>query len=148
MVSILSFLDTGKIGYISPGVTRNFVEDILGKSEDISLSKKPLILKYGSLQLSFNKNSDKTYVLNSIHLYFDEEKISFPQKLELKGWIPNKDTTFEDFMEKIESCNFELKEDQLHTFKELGQRGYKTKSGVVVIIKNGQLDSMHLSVEE
>jgi hypothetical protein len=49
------------------GQQKNNIVDLLGAPEDSSISNKPLILKYGQLQLALYKN-----VLSSIHIYFDE----------------------------------------------------------------------------
>ena len=62
------FLATGRLGPIVPGETPiEVVRDILGPPEDVSQRKIPLILKYGSLQFTFNRPPDGSdLILSSV----------------------------------------------------------------------------------
>lgn len=149
MTSIIEFVKTGKLGSISLDVTKNNVEKFLGKPDDVSISRKPTILKYGALQLAFYKESIlKDEILNSIHLYFDDDKITFPDALKLEGWIPSQKTDQMEFLELLRSNNVEAIEDIQHTFKNL-QVGYKSVANVVIVFNveanQDKLVSIHLT---
>jgi hypothetical protein len=126
---IIEFIKTGKYKNIGLGQQKNNIEDILGAPEDFSISNKPLILKYGQLQLALYKN-----VLSSIHIYFDENT-----------YVPIKST---DFFDVMDLNNIKLNLDKSHTYENT-QKGYKADSGVIVIfmLENGDeyLTSLHLS---
>ncbi|MNB99761.1 hypothetical protein D3C75_470600 [compost metagenome] len=146
MNSLISFIQTGNLGEILIGMERKTIEDLLGTPQDISISKKPTIVKYGSIQLSFpsDKSNEK---LDSIHIYFDEA-IEFPKQLQLEGWLPNNGIGLQEFVGDTKIFNIKLIEDKKHTFKNL-QIGLKSEVGVIIIfnIEEGleKLNSMHLS---
>lgn len=126
---IIEFIKTGTFKNIGLGQKKNYIEDILGAPEDFSISNKPLIRKYGELQLAFYKN-----VLSSIHFYFDE--ITFDR------------INSADFFNLMDMNNIKLNLDKSHTFENT-QKGYKGDSGVIVIfrLKNDEeyLSGIHLS---
>jgi hypothetical protein len=126
---IIEFIKTGTYKNIGLGQQKNNIVDILGAPEDFSISNKPLILKYGQLQLALYKN-----ILSSIHIYFDENT-----------YVTIKSS---DFFDLMDLNNIKLNLDKSNTFENT-QKGYKADSGVIVIfrLKNGDeyLTGMHLS---
>ncbi len=146
MTTLIKFIETGALGEISIGMERKALERLLGKPQAISLSKKPTIVKYGSLQFSFT--SDKTTEkLVSIHIYFDEV-MEIPEQLLLEGWLPNKSTSLKEFVGETEISNVRFIEDKKHTIKNL-QIGLKSEANVIIIfiLEEGieKLNSIHLS---
>lgn len=67
--SIIEFLRTGRLGNIAISDTLDKVIYDLGEPDDISISRKPIIYKYGSIQFSFSKNTLGNE-LSTIHFYF------------------------------------------------------------------------------
>jgi hypothetical protein len=126
---IIEFIETGTYRNVRIGQQKSDIEDILGAPEDCSISSKPLILKYGQLQLAIYKN-----LLSSIHIYF-EENTCFPIKSS-------------DFFDLMKLYNIKLNLDNSHTFENT-QKGYKSDSGVNIIfrVENGNefLSGLHLS---
>lgn len=146
MNSLIRFIETGTLGEISIGMERGALERLLGKPQDISISKKPTIIKYGSLQLSFPSNNPKEK-MDSIHIYFDEA-MEMPEQLQLEGWLPKKSTSLKDFVGETEFFNIRFIEDKKHTLKNL-QIGLKSEADVTIIfiLEEGieKLNSIHLS---
>lgn len=142
----IKFIQTGVLGVISIGMERRFIETLLGKPQDISVSKKPITVKYGSMQLSFPSDNPNEK-LESINIYFDEA-IEFPEQLFFEGWIPSRGTIIKEFVRKTETFNIKLMEDPKHTFKNV-QIGLKSEAEVIVIfvVEGGleKLKSVHLS---
>ncbi len=140
-VSMIEFLRTGRLGNIAISDTLDKVIYDLGEPDDISISRKPIIYKYGSIQFSFSKNTlgDE---LSTIHFYFYNYFIC-PRKLDFKGWMPDNQTDLTDFLNYLNKEQIEIQKDTEHTFKDI-QTGYKTDKGVVIIFnENNQLNSIH-----
>jgi len=72
--------------------------DLLGEPDAVSSQKHPRIWKYGSLELSFYQLPDAASpFLISISLYFHTPGSRPPDSVELIGWSPSDETTFEEF---------------------------------------------------
>ena len=98
MVSFVDFLRTGHLGSLSCGVSQAQVRDLLGEPDAVSSQKHPRIWKYGSLELSFYQLPDgASPSLVSISLYFHTPGSRPPDSVELIGWSPSHETTFEEF---------------------------------------------------
>jgi hypothetical protein len=131
-VQIFDFIKTGEIGLISLGMEIGHIKSILGEPDDIARLKKTSILKYGSMQLYFHAGGVKdSAVLQSIYLYFDDEQFKLPNKLNITGWIPNKDTSVKELIEHLETQGIYLEKDNKHTIND--QVGYKSSANVVII---------------
>lgn len=129
---IFDFIKTGEVGLISLGMEIGEIKNILGEPDDIAKFKKELILKYGSMQLYFYKNSTmNSAILRSIFIYFDDEQFKLPSKINISGWIPNKNTSAKELIEKLETHEIYLEKDNNHTFDD--QVGYKSNANVVII---------------
>lgn len=149
MSSIMEFINTGKLDFLILGISKGYIEGVLGKPDDISISKKPVIIKYGALQLSFYWDKVKNdTVLNSIHLYFDDSKNVLPQKLDLKGWMPNNRTCQKELLEQALQNRATLEIDKKLSIDNM-QIGYKSSAGVTIIFeienKKDNLVSMHIT---
>ena len=149
MASILEFIRTGKLGHISTNVSKEEIENILGKPDDVTVSRKPRIYKYGSLQLAFYWDKEKEIgLLDSIHLYFDGEPL-FPSELCLGGWIPDNSVSMEVFLEYILEHGINIKKNESLCF-ENQQIGYISDAKVTVVFNaegsKYNLKSMHKSV--
>lgn len=148
MASILEFIKTGKLGPISLGDSKEDVENILGDPDDVSISRKPRILRYSSLQLAFYWDKErKVGLLNSIHMYFDNEKTSFPEVLCLDGWIPDNEVSTDLFLKNALKYGINLRRDDNSIF-DVQQIRYISDMNVTVIFdakdKGYNLASIHL----
>src|SRR5262249_3349503 len=92
--TLKEFLQTGRLGSLVFGATEEDARQILGHPEDTSVNKKnrPLIWKYGSLQLHFDQG-----LLNFIGLYFSDHEFRLPAGLSLVGWMPTSTTSLNEF---------------------------------------------------
>jgi hypothetical protein len=102
MASIDEFLQTGRLGAIAIGMSKDDVRGRLGEPDDVSVKKNPEIWKYGALQLTFYRGSHvEGPVLSGIGLYFHDPTASLPDPLGLTGWRPSGETTIEAFRERL-----------------------------------------------
>ncbi len=135
MSTFYNFIKKGTLGSITLGVTKSFVQEYLGNPEDVSLSRKPIILKYGSLQMTFYRDKNKNEaVLDSINIYFDEE-VRLPEILSHQEWFPKVKMSKDEFFEKLTEIGIKLEEDKQHTFNGL-QKGYRSEAGVIVVFSS------------
>jgi hypothetical protein len=58
MATLKTFLQTGELGPIRPGMRQSEAIAVLGPPPDESVARHPKILKYGGLQLTFSKPAD------------------------------------------------------------------------------------------
>lgn len=149
MTTILDFLKNGKLGPVSLGDTKDKVEAILGKPDDTSISRKPQVLKYGCIQLSFYWDKElKASSLNSIHLYFDNKNIVFPASLCMEGWIPNNQIKHYDFLERCKESEISIEKYEQLTFAN-SQTSYKSIANVIIVFdteaNSDNLVSMHIT---
>jgi hypothetical protein len=102
MVSLDEFLKTGRLGAIAFDMTPDEIHEILGEPESVSVQKDPLLWKYGALELAFCKQPDgASSSLASIALHFRDPSQTIPERLNLKGWTPSRDTKFEEFLTRL-----------------------------------------------
>jgi len=98
MVSFVDFLGTGHLGNISCGMLQTQVRDLLGEPDAVSPQKHPRIWKYGSLELGFYQLPEEASpTMDLISLYFHTPGSRSPDSVELTGWSPSHETTFEEF---------------------------------------------------
>jgi hypothetical protein len=130
-----NFIKTGILGEITLGVSISSVQEYLGSPEDVSISRKPIILKYGSLQMAFyrEKGRDEA-ILDSINICFDEE-VRLPKKLAIQERFPKLKMCRGEFLEKLDGIGIKLEEDKQHTFNGT-QIGYKSEAGVIIIFNS------------
>ena len=77
--SLLEFFRTGTLVPLAIGMSRQEVESYLGEPDDVSVSRKPQIWKYGPLQLTFDNT--RQYALSGIGLYTSDLDESLPAAL-------------------------------------------------------------------
>lgn len=94
--SLRDFLEGRGLGPIDFGMTRQDVERIFGKPEATTLPRvKPVILKYGSLELAFDND-----VAVFVGIYF-RGGVHLPTELNIDGYFPNDHTRQEEFKEYL-----------------------------------------------
>jgi len=143
---IMNFISTGNFGPIRLDLTKTEVEEILGKPESVSAKAKPLLIKYGSLELAFTKDNQKSKMLvSSIHLYFTDT-ITLPSQVSLGECSINKVPNSTTLLREALALGINLKKDLLFTFDD--QVCYVSDSNVSIIIsvegKENVLRSMHV----
>ncbi|XID93391.1 hypothetical protein ACF3MZ_02315 [Paenibacillaceae bacterium WGS1546] len=143
MTSIFEFFRTGQLGHVGIRMSLADFESVVGKPQDVSVSKNPMIYKYGSFQFSFTKTPKGDYQLSSIHLYFGDDLI-LPDRLVLSDWDP--DRNHENLIEYFQQSHVNLQIDQQHSISNL-QVGYRTQGGVILIFavegRKNNLVSIH-----
>lgn len=147
MYSIIEFLKTGQLGRIVLGISLEDFELIAGVPDDVSISKKPMIYKYGSFQFSFSKTKGNQYLLSSVHLYIEDEIVKH-DRFYISDMIPNVYGNQEILFPHLQRSGVMLQKDPRHTIKGL-QDGFITQGGVVLIFSiegnEKKLISMHKS---
>lgn len=89
MATLRRLLMNGTLGPIHVGLTPSEVMNIVGEPEESSRKKNPLILRYGSLELTFVKVRDHQRLeLRRFVLGFHGRDWSLPQSIKLSDWKP------------------------------------------------------------
>lgn len=97
MATLEQFLRTGELGSLHLGMSEADVIALLGPAEDKSVSRQPLILKYGGLQLTFVRRPHGTEpALSLIGLYFHPEGTAVPETARLTDFSGSSETTIAD----------------------------------------------------
>jgi hypothetical protein len=140
MATLADFLLTGKLGRIATGVSKEFVREILGDPEDVSVQKNPEVWKYGALQLGFfrGQDDDQTY-LAFIGLYYHGADDPVPEALGLTGWMPSRETTpqvIRDYLATFNGVTGAI------AFRESDGDLVMENSGVVIVFDEGKLDKI------
>jgi hypothetical protein len=122
------FVRTGHLGRLALGAAVEEVRRVLGPPEDTSVRKKnrPVIWKYGSLQLHFDHG-----FLSFIGLYFRDGEFRLPPEVSLGEWVPSKDTSLEEFREYLAQTGIAFHIDPAQTFED--QLAFQVGPGVSVI---------------
>lgn len=111
MATIDDFLSTGRLGDVGIGQSPDEVRAVLGEPEDVSTRKKPLVWKYGPLELTFWRESPETEAfLVTVGLYFHSDGQDFPQSLGLEGWVPTGETTLSEFLDHLQTAGLRVQE--------------------------------------
>lgn len=97
MATLEDFLRGGGLGPLHFGMTPEEVRAILGPPQDTASVKRPLIWKYGALQLTFKRvEADKSWRLAHMGIYFQNRE-SIPESVRPTDWLPTSDTTETQF---------------------------------------------------
>jgi hypothetical protein len=138
MDTLEQFLRTGKLGALEVGMTTEQVHNLLGAPEDVSVQKRPLIWKYGSLQVSFFKE-DKIAkeTLDFIGLYFHSSDAPLPSPLSWSGWQPSRETNQQEMQEYLQRNNLKF---QRESFGETDH--FIVPSGTRIVLHEGKLHSL------
>jgi hypothetical protein len=111
-LSLRSFLETGRLGGLALGKTGMDVETILGRTTDISVPGRPVIWRYGPLQIFFDSD-----IVNSIGLYLGERN-DLPEQLQIVGYSPVSGTSIEEFLEYLHGEGLAYAQDSDLTYDE------------------------------
>lgn len=132
--SFRDLLTKASFGPITLGTARRRVISLLGDPTDQSESRKPLLYKYGAIQLAFDLQN-KTEPCCFVGVYFRDVPFSVPVGVQLDGWWPQSGSTllaFQDFcdqaMIKRTPCPSLSFDDQVAFSTECGASVVCTKS--------------------
>ena len=92
----IEFLRSADFGGLRLGMLGQEVRGLLGKEEDVSRSKHPLILLYGRLQVALDENR-----VVSFTTYFRDRRRQIWKEVRVKGWKVTPRTSIEDFQEAL-----------------------------------------------
>lgn len=107
MATLEDFLRTGHLGPVILGITPNDVMTALGEPTHTSMKSNPLQLKYGSVQLSFWKTSNRRkHELREIAIIYQPQFESLPHTLEFTDWNPAEPPTQMDFSFFLHTINY------------------------------------------
>lgn len=144
-ISLSDFLCHGELGSIKTGMSLKQFYNIMGKPDDISLTRLP-IWKYGTVEFEFSNAKDSP-ILDFIGIYFQNHNsipMSFPSRFCLNQWWPNDNTTLDEFLFQIKELSIPVYSDELLTFDT--QVAYRTLIGVGIVfdVRNSNviIDSM------
>src|SRR5216110_1995997 len=82
MASFETFLRTGELGPIRLGMSPSDALSVLGEAQEQSRKQNPLVLKYGSLQLTFWKHGPRSQLME-IGLYCQPSYTQIPRPVAL-----------------------------------------------------------------
>lgn len=137
---IEQFLQSGNLGALHLGLTRNDVRRLLGEPPDYSeKSWKNEIWKYGSLQVAFSEDS-----LSFIGLYFEDGELNLPSTMVRNGEFNLKENRVESFEQFLLANGIDFTVDDGLTFDDQ-KTLHLTSSQVSVAFSEGKLHSMQLS---
>jgi hypothetical protein len=116
MATLNTFLQTGELGPIHPGMSEAAVIAILGPPQDESVAQHPHILKYGGLQLTFLKRPESApRGLAHIGLYFGPHAEPIPEPTRPTDFSGSPETTIlevRDFLARANLKELEVIEDE------------------------------------
>ena len=136
MASLKAFLQTGRLGPLTHGVSPDAVRGVLGEPEATSVRRKRNWLwKYGCLQVAFHADQ-----LVFVGLYFRRAEPS-PAGLRLVGYFPRLGTTVQEFISFLTAEHVPFRVEPRLTFET--QTCYEVGVGVHVLFdEDGRLDSI------
>lgn len=141
MATLERYLQTGELGSLRCGMSVDEVRAILGAPEDVSVRNRPLILKYGAIQLTFHAESgDAVPKLTHIAIYFSDSLGSIPEVLQPTDWAPTGSTTREEFVDFLNQHNITVEPRTAADGDHL-----KVASGAQIIFDEGRLHSIQFS---
>lgn len=145
MATLEEFIRTGHLGPVLLGMSSNDVMTALGYPDDISRKTNPLILKYGSVQLSFWKTpSKKAPQLREIAIAFQPEFEPLPKSLAVTDWNPAETPTESEFRTFIDR----IKYPPVHVVEGPTDKALTFLSGVAALVSDGKLHSLRLNLKE
>lgn len=127
--TILGFIKSGVINGARLGMTLDEAKESLGDPTDMSVNRKPLVLKYDDLELTFYRCKEG-WILSSINIHNFDGEINLPFALE--GWAPTEQTTVDEFVQRVDEAGISILPDESHSFAGR-QVGYRSECGVLVL---------------
>lgn len=133
------FILAGNLAGLALGQSPSLVEEKMGPPTDISASRKPLIYRYGALEISFVKGS-----LYSFTIDLSDPQHSLPERLEIIGWTPQRHTTESQFRDQMEAWGIECRLITTLTFGT--QKGIQVGRATVVFDLRAEplIESIHV----
>jgi hypothetical protein len=111
------FLTKAQLGPLVIGILQSDVALLLGTPTDTSVSHKPRIWRFGSLQFAFDtQSSDAPCIF--MGLYFRNCSFAVPDTLELSGWWPTVGESLPRLREYAERESITLSEYRPLTFED------------------------------
>jgi hypothetical protein len=126
------------------GVDPITVESQLGSAQDRSLKLRPLVLKYGPLELSFWGHLREKLQLMQICLDFKRGFRALPEAVQLTDWIESGPVSFEMFSRFLMQSDISLEEIDTREH----ERSVVLPSGVKALFVDNQLRTLVLSKKE
>lgn len=125
------FLVRGVLSPIRHGLAPAEVHTLCGDPTDTSVSLKPRIWKYGSLQVAFSRAKlSGSECVNFIGLYYREEPFWLPPAILLADWWLSVGTTLPEFQNRLKELDVPFVIDSQLTFES--QTTLKVGIGVCV----------------
>jgi hypothetical protein len=145
------FLVLGILGPLRHGLTPDEVRSVCGEPQDTSVSTKPRIWKYESLQVAFcRKGHTAPESLDFIGLYYRDEPFQLPTTIPLAGWWPSVGATLATFKKYLDDFKIPFCIDPQLTWDTQTSLIVGVGVGVCFTIDEGEmiLDSMQYSVRK
>jgi hypothetical protein len=141
MVTLEQFLRTGDLGPVRFGITAEAVTAALGPPPDESVRKKPLILKYGGLQLTLAApGPGEARRVTHVGLYFRPPAEPLPDPVRPTDWLPTTATTESEFRGYLAQVGLPV--------GDAGEDRIVLPSGAQVSFADGRLHSIQFSHRE
>lgn len=136
-MSLKTFLRTGELGSIKPGLNRNEVTELLGEPDDVGGTsrkhREPAVWKYGDVELLFDRETRK---LSLIVINFWEPNVpSAGAALDLDPWIVKGGLQASDLTVALESEGIRYEEVSA---LNPGTRQFLVSSSITLIFKEDQ----------
>lgn len=142
MATLRELLEKGTLGPIHVGMTPLEVFNIIGEAQESSRKKNPLVLRYGSLELTFLKVRDHQRLeLRRLLFGFDNRTWSLPQPIALTDWNPAEPPNPEEF----ESLARRLGCPPEKSVLAAGRGYFLFPSGVKVSFAEGKMCSLEVA---
>lgn len=141
MATLEGFLRNGQLGPISLGMTPSDVMTALGEPHQTSSKSKPLLLKYGPIQLSFwRRPNHKIHQLREIALIYQPFVEPLPIALAFSDWTPSYPPTEPQFTAFLNEIDY----SPVQRIDGAGGAQFVFLSGVTALFTEDVLDSIRL----
>jgi hypothetical protein len=142
--SLATFLNTGQLGPLTLGMNPSSVEIQLGPPEQSSRKLKPLVLKYGPLELTFWSAREQPPQLVQMSLMLLQNWDRLPYALHFYDWTPTAQMSLEDFQSFAERVH--VRSNELSRGENESEILFP--SGVRAVFVRTYLFALHLSKRE
>jgi hypothetical protein len=137
-VDLGPFLRGEGLGVLPWGATRARILEFLGRPDDVSLKKKPEVLKYGSFQLALYHRTG----LHAVSVYFDEDGVGqFADRIVLVPRLSSSTSldSFTALCSQMQLRVVERPDEAWETFRSL-----HIGPGATAVFNSGQLHAIHV----
>jgi hypothetical protein len=136
MPTLHDFLASGTLGPLRFGMTADEVVTALGQPDDESVSRKPRIWKYGSLQLALSRSDGTPARLTSVSMYF-HSGVQLPVAVRFVEALPRRR---DEVVALLATLGIAPASDTTDPTDQI-----RLPSGVSFAFDDGVLDSIHCS---